>query len=57
MTRTEYIEECEGLIDSFDEHVAAEDVARTLRMIADRVEAEGLDPEPDNGGSIRLATS
>lgn len=50
MTRDEYIEECEGLVDSFDEHVTTEDVVRTLRMIADRVEAEGLEPEPHDSG-------
>lgn len=48
MTRDEYIEECQGLIDSFDERVTAEDVALTLRLIADRVEAEGLEEEDDD---------
>lgn len=47
MTRDEYIEECQSLIDSFDEHVTGEDVVRTLRMIADRIEADGLEEGDD----------
>jgi hypothetical protein len=43
VTRDEYIEECQGLIDSFDDHVDTDDVVRTLRMMADRIDAEGLD--------------
>lgn len=49
MTRDEYIEECRGLIDSFDEHVDGEMVVFALRHLADRVEVEGLTEDHTNG--------
>ena len=45
MSREQYIDECQGLIDSFDEHVDGDMVVFALRALADRVESEGLDED------------
>lgn len=46
MTHDELREELQGLADSTDEHVTADNAVVVLELLVERIEQEGLGPEP-----------